>query len=102
MAKYFTFNPTIMTAGVDGNGYYYSVYYDEVNPANLAKFAYQSSLVESVGIGVPSPLGSSYTTVEVPDTATSIIVQNGVSSQTFSLLSSPPTVGTLFITFDTL
>lgn len=94
MAKYFSF----YIAGFSiSNGGQFSVYYDEINESKYAKMAYTNVLVKNYQTG--SLVG--IMNVEVPDTATSVIIK-GSETKTFPLVSTPPTVGTLFLTFDTI
>lgn len=94
MAKYFSF----YIAGFSiSNDVGFSVYYDEVNPNKYAKMAYTNLLVKNY----PSAGLVGIMNVEVPDTATSVIIK-GSETKTFPLVSTPPTVGTLFLTFDTI
>jgi hypothetical protein len=97
MAKYFSFYVTTYS----NTNNIYSVYYDEINESNYAKQAYTNILVKNYIFDGLAELPCLMLTVEVPDSATSIIVK-GFETKTFPLVSTPPTVGTLFLTFDTL
>ena len=98
MAKYFSFYVTTLN-NVNNT---YSVYYDEVNESKYATSAYNSTLLKNYVAGTPGELVYYIMNVEVPDTATSVIVKSLYETQTFPLVSTPPAVGTLFLTFDTL
>lgn len=98
MAKYFSFYVT--TYNYTNN--FYSVYYDEVNESKYAKNAYTDNLIKNYRVaGPPVELPYFVMNVEVPDSATSVIVKSADETQTFSL-GPAPTVGTLFLTFDTI
>lgn len=97
MAKYFSFYVT--TFSYSNN--IYSVYYDEINESKYAKQAYTNLSVKNFVFDFIGELPCLMLTVEVPDSATSIIIK-GFETKTFPLVSTPPTVGTLFLTFDTL
>ena len=98
MAKYFSFYVTTLNL-VDNS---YSVYYDEVNESKYATSAYNGTLLKNFIAGTPGELPYFIMNVEVPDTATSVIIKSLYETQTFPLVSTPPAVGTLFLTFDTL
>lgn len=99
MAKYFSFYTNTINI-VDDT---YSVYYDEVNESKYAKSAYTDNLVKNYQTKTaPSILPYVVMNVEVPDSATSVIIKSAGETQTFPLVSTPPTVGTLFLTFDTV
>lgn len=99
MAKYFSFYVNTVNI-VDST---YSVYYDEVNESKYAKSAYTDNLVKNYKtVGAPLILPYVVMNVEVPDSATSVIIKSVDETQTFPLVSTPPTVGTLFLTFDTV
>ena len=107
MAKYYSFTITALNSP----GYipnpgairYLEVYYNEINPANFAKYAHINILTDPIDVGTPGAQGIVwYLDIELPDSATSIIFKNGIVTKTFPLVSTPPTVGTLFLTFDIL
>jgi|694.fasta_scaffold43357_4 hypothetical protein len=97
MAKYFSF---YVTSGVKNNFNPYSVYYDQVNENNYATRAYTDHLMKNYVLSLPGELPYFVMNVEVPDSATSVIVKSLYETQTFPLVSTPPTIGTLFLTFD--
>lgn len=98
MAKYFSFYVTTLDLVTNT----YSVYYDQVNENNYATSAYNSTLLKNYIASTPGELPYFVLNAEVPDSATSIIIKSFYETQTFPLVSTPPTVGTLFLTFDTL
>lgn len=99
MAKYFSFYPSYFVSGTDGK---YSVYYDEINVNNYAKYAHTNFLLNNFVLGTPGEMPYNILNVEVPDSASSVIIVIDSKAKVFPLLSTPPTVGTLFLTFDTL
>jgi hypothetical protein len=96
MAKYFSFYVTTISLIDDS----YSVYYDEVNESKYATNAYNGTPLKNFIAGTPGELPYFVMNVEVPDSATSVIVKSIYETQIFPLVSTPPTVGTLFLTFD--
>lgn len=99
MAKYFSFYVTTISIVYSNT---YSIYYNEVNESNYAKQAHTDRLLKNYVSGTPGELPYFILNVEVPDSATSLIIKAPNITHTFPLVSTPPTVGTLFLTFDTL
>lgn len=98
MAKYFTFYPIGYTNGENP----YSVYYDQISENNYANLAYTNALLNNFKIQTPGEFPYNLVTAEVPDSASSVIVVGNLGPKVFPLVSTPPTAGTLFLTFDTL
>lgn len=96
MAKYFSFYliPSYETS------FNINIYYDEINPNNFGKYAYTNVTTQNVRSGPPGEQPVQITDVEVPDSATSIIIVAPYGTVSYPLVSTPPTVGTLFLTFD--
>ena len=100
MAKYFTLYNTFSSPGTAER---YSVYYDQISENNYVKLAYTNdSIVKTFSLNLPGEIAYNPINVEVPDSASSIIVVRPlIGTQVFPLDSAPPTMSTLFLTFDT-
>lgn len=98
MAKYFSFYLIPSYEAL----FNVNVYYNEINPNNFGKYAYTNVTTKNLVSGPPGEQPVQITDVEVPDSATSIIIQTPYGTVTYPLVSTPPVVGTLFLTFDTI